>query len=474
MNNYESEYDEGDEHKDDKPEDDEDIENLYDIITKDLSHIEDLDDKKMYKIVSRTYYWVDYDFIRKIRWLFNLINNEEKNVKGPIMDKDLDYEFVRLFYEIVDIIKYNEDFPDSIPIDNLRKDTIIRLVNLPLVLGKIVYKYDYYFENKVINEFYTIEDILRDSMNNIILLPSDEIVIPMKNKTLRILNPMNNTYISLDHPYKYIYSIASIDRKIVSSYEGGELILWNLEDDTSITLQNSPSPPITEILSLGNRFITGSDQGDLKLWDLNGKILNTVKLESSINTLELLSNNRVIIGTGNGEIIIWDYITPKYTQWEAHMGSITHILVTNNETKIISAARDKNLKIWNLETQTLEETIMIGFINQMEFSSDGKYIIVNIYYDDDKYTQVYDLKGNLIRELFRPFGDISSIINLPDGRIVTGSGDNTDNIHLIQIWNLEVDVPDIVIRMGGIPTLFLLKDGSLTAVTDDGHVSTWK
>lgn len=459
---WESEH-EGDE--------DENVTNLYDIVTKDLSGIENLDDFQIYQIVSTTYYWADYDFITKIRWLFNLVNQEETNIKDLIINKDFSYEFVTLFYEIIDIIVIKEPFLFMYPpVDTIRKDTIFRSVSELMEMNDIVYKYDFYFESKLVTEL-DIEDISGDSIDIAKLLPFGKLIVPITDNNMKIVNLKDATQAILTAHTDWIVDIAVIQTGLVTCSLNGELILFNLEDNTVLYLQYRDDVRISKLLSLGDKFVSGSDTGETKVWDLNGDVIATLSTDHNITVLKKVSRNKIVIGNDDGQILIWDYGLLQFTELQGHTRSIKDILITPDQTRLISSSWDNSIKIWDLKREIFVTTITTNYVTSLTFTSDRKHFIGQT---SDTHTHVWDLEGNVTRTLYTRFGQLSSIINLPDGRIAIAYGDNSDNQYMLKIWNKEIDVPDIVIQLGGIPKLFLQEDGAIVCIMDTGTVNIFK
>lgn len=438
--------------------------NLYSIVTRHLNSIEDVKDNNIYEIVESYYSWADYKFIIKIRDLFNLINQEERNVYDDIINKDFYYDFVILFYQIIDIIIAHEDIPDYIPADTVRKDTTFNALGVNRGFGEIVYKYDFYFEAKLVKDLGIDHELNTD---HVLLLPSNELVIPLQNNNLYVVNPLTKTNLDiLEEHTDFITDMAVTPTGFVSCSANGELVIWDLQQQTHIIV-DADTIYMKCVMCIKNMIVSGSDEGDVTIWDLEGNMIATLPTGSSINVLTQLNDNTIVIG--NDKILIWNYITKKVVELKDHTRYIDHIVISND--KLISSSRDETIKIWNLKTYAVDHTIEdIEPVYKLLVHNNQ---IIVAHYERTNVT-VFDFEGNLLRTLFTYVGEVESILILPDERIAIGYGDTTNHVYSLKIWNSVADVPDIVIWLGDVPaSLFMLKDGSLTCVTQGGYIVTW-
>lgn len=384
-----------------------------------------------YENISIVYPWADYDFMKKI--------------------------CILSFNEILDIILLYEKGRLSLFIDNSRKDTIMQCTDfIPEV-----YKYDFYFENKVRQNFNFQDEGVIDTSKNL-LLPTDEIAVVTDEEDILIINPISQKQTLLTENIDCMLDMAVTRTGVVNASTDGTLRVWNLSDNTHLCVK-AHTESVFCVISFDDKIVSGSNS-QVKVWTLNGEHLHTLMVASQVHTLTYLLNNTIAIGLHSGTILIWDYITSWCIELNNHVKYITNIL---KGSKIVSASYGDRINIWSLE-YTLEKTIY----DKEEFIQLDKQCIISASHDS--YIRVYDLQGTCIRKLFNHLGRPNSIVTLFDGRIAAAYGDYEETGYILKIWNRVADIPDITIELDGVSKLFILKDGSLTAITHNSTITIWK
>jgi hypothetical protein len=193
----------------------------------------------------------------------------------------------------------------------------------------------------------------------------------------------------------------------------------------------------------------------------------------AIDCISVLSDGqkcRLVTGASDGKIKIWDPNTKKCdTTLIGHTGRITCIDIFHDESVfyIISGSNDKTIKIWNVQTGKCEFTFTEhdDCIQHIKVLSDGPLCkivsgtdssILKIWNPSEFLRQTHTDNSAMNLRTHRPgtssrssgvfssdcgHTDFLSCINvLHDGRIVTGSHDNT-----LRIWNPKNDKCDITL-----------------------------
>ena len=93
-----------------------------------------------------------------------------------------------------------------------------------------------------------------------------------------------------------------------------------------------------------------------------------------------VSHNGKYIATGSVDftVKIWDYRTKKELKvLRGHKGSVNAVCFSPNDSLVASAGNDTKIKIWNIRTGECVRTMdsmFSSFVNDLCFSSDGKFI----------------------------------------------------------------------------------------------------
>lgn len=81
--------------------------------------------------------------------------------------------------------------------------------------------------------------------------------------------------------------------------------------------------------------------------------------EKNITSIAILSNQRIITGSSDHKLRVWNltYLEIKQPQFilEGHTHEVTNIIVIHN--KVISNSKDNSFKLWNLDLQFCENSI---------------------------------------------------------------------------------------------------------------------
>jgi WD40 repeat protein len=176
----------------------------------------------------------------------------------------------------------------------------------------------------------------------------------------------------------------------------------------------------------------------------------------------------------------------KHANWVKCIAVITLKRSPTNvppEKRIISGSDDGTLKIWNLQTRNLDATLInspFGVFSVIALNngqivyglSNGSLRVCNITFlkgehnfDECNDENMYELEGHT--------NGIYSLVSLLDGRIASGSSDNT-----IRIWNLKTKKCDAILRGSGndanaIYCINVLANGQIISGSRVGTLEIW-
>lgn len=280
--------------------------------------------------------------------------------------------------------------------------------------------------------------------------------LELPNQVLNIfITPNNKKLISINKNKTYsIWDLETI--KPLKSFKGE---IGMFEDDMIIT------PDGRNVLILSGTII---------IWNLEtGKKIKELNSDSRIHYMTITPDGKkVITGSIDYKLRIWDLETGKYIKKIENIDcSLSNTSITPDGNKIVHYKR-KNIKIWNLETRRVLNTIEIDEYDfdriNFKIAPNGKKIILIRFNNADDYygycISFLDLEtGECIGEIKG-----SSLLKLveitPDGKkAIIGSGDRTLNV-----WDLETG-KTICVSKEKSPIRFLTinADSNLTYVDQD-------
>jgi WD40 repeat protein len=126
----------------------------------------------------------------------------------------------------------------------------------------------------------------------------------------------------------------------------------------------------------GKMLVSGSADKTIRLWhfsnDQEPEILQGH--EQRITCLEITNNNQYLIsGSLDGIIHIWDLVTKTIVKRiKAHSQGILSLTI-NNISQILATANYQEIKLWDLETGELLQTL--AGCHPIKFSEDGKILV---------------------------------------------------------------------------------------------------
>lgn len=239
--------------------------------------------------------------------------------------------------------------------------------------------------------------------------------------------------------YKACILGISTDRVAFSS-EGATVNVWNILTGTCEFIGKEHKKTVTCLLRLTDeRIVSGSKDTTLKVWNINGKVCEqTLKGHSGeVTCLAGLPDGKIVSGSSDTTMKIWKLTTGLCERTlEGHTHFITCI-VCLPDGRIVSGSNDHivrgkpsghTLRIWNTTSGLCEHIIS----NEEKIFSICRYGDYTVVTGNEKSLKTWDVNSG-VREEYNGAhqGDILCLIQLPDGRIVSGSSDKT-----IKVWDL--------------------------------------
>lgn len=171
-------------------------------------------------------------------------------------------------------------------------------------------------------------------------------------------------------------------------------------------------------------------------WKIKPVSINSSNVTESVFSCDVSPNGNVIVlGTGDGKILIWEKSNQDYFLRNTifgHSGMVTKIILSNNGEWLASGGSDAYVRLWDFQKgQLLHEWLEASSaITALSVSQDDSRIAVGSY---DRQVSIWDTKSyKLIRKLPRFSDLIESLFLHNDGKNVSVfAGD------AISLWNIE-------------------------------------
>ena len=156
-------------------------------------------------------------------------------------------------------------------------------------------------------------------------------------------------------------------------------------------------------------------------------------IQDTISSVAISSEHKIIVGGGWKTIRIWNLDTGKLIDTiNAHSHWVLSVAISSNGQYLVSSSIDKTVKLWSLKTKINLHTFTghTSWVNVVKITPDNQTLISG---SADKTIKVWNLeKKELVHTFNGHTGWISSLAISSDSKfLVSGSTDKT-----IKVWNL--------------------------------------
>lgn len=118
-------------------------------------------------------------------------------------------------------------------------------------------------------------------------------------------------------------------------------------------------------------------------------------------------------------------------QLRGHTNSINALVVTSDSRQVVSASKDKSIKLWNLATkkEVLSLTGHTQTVNDLAVTSEGKMLIS---VSSDRTLKVWNLVNGEIITNFYGDGALTCCAIAPDGVTIV-AGEASGRVHFLRL-----------------------------------------
>ena len=166
---------------------------------------------------------------------------------------------------------------------------------------------------------------------------------------------------------------------MLNGFADGTIKLWDLENGLCLKMLDCVTRFISCVRYLDNNEIIVTIRKNISIWSLEtGKCLRTLKGHTAhIRQIEVLDDNQIASCSNDHSIRIWNFQTGACVkQLNGHTKSVCKIKALSNSQKLVSISYDKTIKVWDLNTDSSEKTIISEFPpNNIDVVTDTKIVI---------------------------------------------------------------------------------------------------
>ena len=279
--------------------------------------------------------------------------------------------------------------------------------------------------------------------------------------------------------------------RIVTASSEGTVKIWDAETGKQIgeTMEHEDFVNSVQFSPDGNYIVTASGDQTAKIWDAKtGKQMGeTMKHEGIVYSVQFSPDgNYIVTASRDSTVKIWDAKTGKQMgEIIKHEGIVYSVQVSSDGNRIVTASSDNTVKIWYAYGWTWENTVRIwgatkwkqmsetmeheDFVNSVQFSPDGNYIVTA---SRDGIVKIWDVMGKQVGETIKHEGYVNSAQFSPDGNyIVTASMDST-----VKIWDAKTgkQMGETIKHEGYVNSAQFSPDGNyIVTASSDNTAKIW-
>lgn len=182
----------------------------------------------------------------------------------------------------------------------------------------------------------------------------------------------------------------------------GSISIWNAENFELLHQVKLTEEKIRQLTfsTERNELAAGCGDGNVVLLNLSDyKIKQTLENESGVNSLLYINfNQHLLVGLKEAHLVEWDLMMyQKVNEFPAHNWAVYSLMQQQNSPYIISASRDKTIKVWNAATlkplQRIQPPTSNGHthsVNALLPLAESNYVIST---GDDRRVKVWQLNN---------------------------------------------------------------------------------
>lgn len=146
--------------------------------------------------------------------------------------------------------------------------------------------------------------------------------------------------------------------------------------------------------------------------------------------------SRLISASWDTDIKVWDVKAGvELRTLKGHTGIVHSLQITPDDLRVVSASSDGTIRIWDIESGSQSQEIAVGSINSMALTSDGKKAISA---SSDRTVKVWDLEsGTLINTLNGHRKSVHAVVITADDKYIISAEGRADGISAVRHNGLQ-------------------------------------
>lgn len=276
--------------------------------------------------------------------------------------------------------------------------------------------------------------------------------------------------------------------RILSGGSDGLVRVWNFETGKEEQLFGNHRGRVRAVAILpdGKSAVSAGADGEIHRWDIaSGRgVAELAPHSCEVLSLATIPNEpqSLVSGDAKGFIRIWDLRDASYREFKAHSGEVRALRVTSNGARLISASADRRVRLWDIQSGSLLETLHGGGPTFRAVVASADLTSVYAAASDGtikvwRMTDALAAEGvrNLIGAYERHRGRVRCVAKSDDGQYLVSGGED----RVLNVWSaaaLDSRQPLRVLQ-GHSGTVWAVEPvpgtGYIVSASDDGAIRIW-
>ncbi len=187
----------------------------------------------------------------------------------------------------------------------------------------------------------------------------------------------------------------------------------------------------------GNRLALAFIDGSISLWSLEGKKLQELTAPGTpfpyVTGLRAVPDSQLLLGYDTRTVYLWDLASGKLTRrWEG-VNVFRCGAVPSRDGRLIAFPDGQKIELWTVAGKKVSEIEAGGFSDSIDFSPDGKQLVVSAY---PHGVRIYDVSSGQVIQNVPGVGPASGAVAFsPDGSLLATSESDSHNPSTVRLWD---------------------------------------
>ncbi|MBX7171491.1 MAG: hypothetical protein K1X72_11090 [Pyrinomonadaceae bacterium] len=274
-------------------------------------------------------------------------------------------------------------------------------------------------------------------------------------------------------------SFSSDGQKLIATTVGKSVNCWDVNSDNKVTLLESSILPKASISADGETIASGSIYGksEIKLWNsTTGQMTKTFSHPGNVIRLTYDPTGQILASSNFEIIYFWDaksyqlkttLIDNSLTKEYSHKDTVYGMQFSPKGDRLVSYSRDRTVKIWEVATGKLSETLEFEKeVATINFSPNGELLATGFQNGEIK---IWNLKtGKSLQSLIGHKDNIYAIKFSNDGEVIA-----TADKKNVKIWDVKTGILKETLEGASPQIAFSPTDRTLVTAGQKNTILIW-